>query len=115
MDDLKKNKELTAITLEVMMDFFANHDMEAMALVRGELKTGSKFLAINSDNNKIEQSMMLFTEYIAREMEEAEDSVEAITIWSAMFKSLYLLVEGMSETERAVADKTIQAIMKGEV
>lgn len=115
MDELQKNKELTAMTLEVMMNFFETHDIEAVALIKGELKEETDFMAINTDNNSIEESIMLFTEYIAREMAETEDRVEAIAIWVAAFKTLYKIVEAMGEKDRCVANKTIQAIMKGEI
>lgn len=115
MDELERNKQLTSITLEVMMDFFSSHDMKAMALVKGALKPDSKFMSINTGDNKVEESLLLFSEYIAREMNDAEGPVEAITIWGAAFKSQYLIVEGMNEEERKVTDETIKAIMRGEI
>lgn len=115
MDELERNKQLTSITLEVMMNFFASHDMKAMALVKGALKPDSEFMSINTGDNKIEESLLLFAEYIAREMNDAKDPVEAITVWCASFKSLYLIVEGMNEEERKVTDETIKAIMRGEI
>lgn len=115
MDELQKDKELTAITLEVMMKFFEAHDIEAMALIKGELKEDTDFMSINTSNNSVEKSILLFSEYIAREMAEIEDRVEVITIWAATFKTLYKIVEAMGEKDRCVANKTIQAIMKGEI
>lgn len=115
MNELQKNKELTAMTLEVMMNFFETHDIEAMAIIKGELREDSDFMSINTDNNSVEKSILLFSEYIAREMAEIEDRVEVITVWVAAFKTLYKIVEAMGEKDRRVADKTIQAIMKGEI
>lgn len=115
MDKLQRDKELTAMTLEVMMNFFEAHDMEAMALIRGDLRKDSDFMSINTDNNSVEQSILLFAEYIAREMAEIEDRVEVVTVWAATFKALYKIVEDMGEEDRRVTDKTIQAIMKGEI
>lgn len=97
------------------MNFFSSHDMKAMALVKGALRPDSEFMAINTNDNKIEESLLLFAEYIAREMNDAKGPVESITVWCSAFKSLYLIVEGMNEEERKTTDEMIKEIMRGEI